>query len=167
MLGRFSHSIVAVSTLALASCIAAQPRTLDETTNPPLPETATYNWKKAIAEWMKGAFVESSSLRSVMITDPVAIDLAVAATWMVCVEVDARAKGGDYMGPRRFALGFLTTRSRASVLDPNSKMITSVTPLFPPTDGQIPATECDRPSLHWRPWPDWARAAEQPKTKKT
>src|SRR5690349_6569722 len=124
MLGRFAHSIAALSTLALTSCIAAQPRTLDERTNPPIP--ATYDWKKAIAEWMKGAFVESSSLRSVMITDPVAIDVAAAATWMVCLNVDARAEGGDYMGPRRFALGFLTIQSRTSLLDPNSKVITKV-----------------------------------------
>jgi len=153
-----------VSTLALASCIAAQPCTLDERTNPPIP--ATYNWKKAIAEWMKGAFVEPSSLRSVMISDPVAIDLMAAATWMVWVEVAARAKGGDYMGPRRFALGFLTAQSKASLLDPNNKITRSVSPLFPPTQGQIPASECDRPSLHWRSWPDWARAAEPPKAKK-
>src|SRR3954447_1790304 len=117
MLHRPAQSIGVVSTLALASCIAAQPCTLDERTNPPIPATYnwTYNWKKAIAEWMKGAFVEPSSLRSVMISDPVAIDLMAAATWMVWVEVAARAKGGDYMGPRRFALGFLTAQSKASL----------------------------------------------------
>src|SRR5689334_16931063 len=92
---------------------------------------------------MKGAFVEPSALRSVMITDPVAVDLAAPATWLVCVEVDAQASGGGYMGPRRFALGFLTVQSRASILDPNSKTITSVAAYFPPTAGQIPAAECD------------------------
>ena len=59
--------------------------------HPPIP--ATYNWKKAIAEWMKGAFVVSASLQFVMITDPVAINLAAAAPWMVCVEDDARTRG--------------------------------------------------------------------------
>jgi len=51
------------------------------------------------------------------------------------------------MGPRRFALGFLTVQSRASILDPNSKPITSVAAYFPPTAGQIPAAECDRSSV--------------------
>ena len=46
-----------------------------------------------MAERTKGVFVESASLRFVMITDPVGIDLAAAATWMVCVEDDARTRG--------------------------------------------------------------------------
>jgi hypothetical protein len=154
MLRRLAPSIAVVSALALASCIA-QPRTLDERTNPPIP--ATYNWRKTVAEWMRGAFIEPASLRSVMISDPVAVDLSSPATWLVCVEVDAQASGGGYMGPRRFALGFLTVQSRASILDPNSKPITSVAAYFPPTAGQIPAAECDRPSLRWTPWPEWQR----------
>src|SRR3954454_19503832 len=109
----------------------------------------------------KSSFVEAPSLRSVMISDPVPIDLpSSSANWLVCIELDARAKGGDYMGPRRFALGFQVSEPTAEQRGINPKASTTVVLIPPNYEGRLPAFECDRYPLQWRPWPDWARSSD-------
>ena len=145
--------------LVLSGC-SVPPRTLDETTNPSLP--SGYNWKKEIANWMKRAFVEPASLRSVTIADPVPIDAQFFTGWLVCVEVDARTRNGGYMGPRRFALGFATSASK----DGTGKTVTSATLVTPDDSRRLSPVECDRRPLAWTPWPEWERSLEPPSPKR-
>ena len=116
---------------------------------------------------MKKAFSEPASLRSVMISDPVAIDdPGSPATWLVCVELDPRAGTGDYMGPRRFALGFQTVPPTDVQKASDPKATTSVQFISPATQQQISRLQCDRQNLQWRPWPDWERSSNPPGGKK-
>jgi hypothetical protein len=151
-----------VAGLALAGCLA-QPRVIDARTHPPLPPN--YEWRKHVADWMKNAFADPASLRGVMVSDPVAIDTASAATWLVCLEADVRGSDGAYLGPRRFALGFLTSENK----DGTGKVSTAAT-FIAPNDyflGRgLSASECDRHPLHWTPWPSWQRSSEPPSPKK-
>ena len=134
-------------------------RALELRSSPPIP--SSFNLKKTVADWIKSSFVEAPSLRSVMISDPVPIDLpSSSANWLVCIELDARAKGGDYMGPRRFALGFQVSEPTAEQRGINPKASTTVVLIPPNYEGRLPAFECDRYPLQWRPWPDWARSSD-------
>src|SRR3954470_1162000 len=134
-------------------------RALELRSSPPIP--SSFNLKKTVADWIKSSFVEAPSLRSVMISDPVPIDLpSSSANWLVCIELDARAKGGDYMGPRRFALGFQVSEPTAEQRGINPTAPTTVVLIPPNYEGRLPAFECDRYPLQWRPWPDWARSSD-------
>lgn len=157
-LRRFSLGPALALALVLSGCVG-QPRTLDTITNPPIPPT--YDWKKNIADWMKSAFVEPASLRSVMISDPVATE-APSANWLVCLELDARARNGDYMGPRRFALGVLTTEYK----DPTGKITTVAALVTPDSSGRLSAIECDKQPLRWTAWPNWQQSSAPPSPKK-
>src|SRR3954464_12610503 len=135
-------------------------RALELRSSPPIP--SSFNLKKTVADWIKSSFVEAPSLRSVMISDPVPIDLpSSSANWLVCIELDARAKGGDYMGPRRFALGFQVSEPTAEQRGINPKASTTVVLIPPNYEGRLPAFECDRYPLQWRPGPDWARSSSR------
>jgi hypothetical protein len=157
---RVNSSVILVLGMCTLVGCSVPPRTIDARTNPPIP--ANYNWKKYVASWMKSFFVEAPSLRSVMISDLVAIDDPSGVTWLVCVELDARARGGDYMGPRRFALGFLTSEPTTEEKALNRKATTWVQ--FLP--GSVPDYECDRYPRSWTPWPEWERALNADDTKK-
>ena len=70
-----------------------------------------------------------------------------------------------YLGPRRFALGFLTSENK----DGTGKVSTAAT-FIAPNDyflGRgLSASECDRHPLQWTPWPSWQRSSEPPSPKK-
>ena len=127
-----------VAGLALAGCLA-QPRVIDARTHPPLPQSDA-----SVAERLKTAS---------------------AATWLVCLEADVRGGDGAYLGPRRFALGFLTSENK----DGTGKVSTAAT-FIAPNDyflGRgLSASECDRHPLHWTLWPSWQRSSEPPSPKK-
>ncbi len=82
----------------------------------------------------------------IAVTAPAPVTAATLGTvWLVCAEIDARVKGGDYMGPRKFAFGF----NGVAVSTPSDR---SVIPLT--------GTDCDRFPLEWRPWPELQTVAQ-------
>ncbi len=150
----------AVALLALALAGWSEPRALDATSNPPIP--ASYDWRKALATWIKAAFAEPASLRGVRITEPAIIDHPSGATWLVCLEADVKGADGAYLGPRRFAIGFATSDAR----DGTGKVTTSASIITPDDNRRLAAAECKRPTLVWTAWPGWERTLEPAKRKR-
>ena len=101
------------------------------------------DYRRQIAAWAARYYVEPSSVRFLGITDP-APARATGGTefWLVCAEVDARALGGPYMGPRRIAFGFwpgqLSAPMQRSGLDLKNE-------------------DCDARPLVWREWREEVR----------
>jgi hypothetical protein len=91
--------------IGLTACNAdISPKFLDE----PLKTPIDKDYRKKAAEWVNRYFAEPRSARGAWITQPVPIRvLQGAELWLVCIELDVRAKAGDYMGVQRIALGFL------------------------------------------------------------
>jgi hypothetical protein len=100
----------------------------------PAPPTS----RKAIVDWANRYYAEPASVRYLAVTDPVRVRESVGQElWLVCVELDARERGGPYMGPRRVALGFgsgvFSAPLERSRLDLRNE-------------------DCDAPHFLWRPW---------------
>ena len=126
---------------------APEPRAM---THPPIP--SSYDWKRDAAGWMKKTFNDPASLQSVMISDPIVFDYPSSpATWLVCIELDVRDRTGSYMGPKRFALGFQTSRA-----SPDAK--TSVNFIEPGSQQRIDHFVCDREDISLKPWADWEKS---------
>ena len=94
--------LIAVA-VAVGACNAdTAPRRLSQPVAVPIPA----DYKSTILAWAKRYYVEPSSLRGARISDPVPIRLITGSeVWLVCLEVDARARGGGPLGAQRVALG--------------------------------------------------------------
>ena len=90
--------------LALAGCnYDRTPNFLGATAAPKIPP----DYRRRIVEWASRYYAEPASVRFLAITDPVPVrESAGREAWLVCVELDARERGGPYMGPRRVATAF-------------------------------------------------------------
>jgi hypothetical protein len=96
-------------------------------------------YRARIADWAKSFYAEPRTLRGTRITDPKLIrDRTGRLIWLVCIEADARARDGGYMGPQRQAFGFAPNYFSAP-LERNRATIVR--------------QDCDDPTLLWQPWP--------------
>lgn len=105
------------------------------------------DYRRKIADWARRTYAEPSSVRLLAIADPVPIRTTEgAALWLVCVEIDANARGGAPMGPRKVAIGFDQARMSAplerSAIDLRNE-------------------DCDARALAWRAWSVPARASRR------
>ena len=65
------------------------------------------DYRQKIVAWTKRYYIEPNSVRILALSDPMPVLVTSGIpVWLVCVELDARERGGPYMGPRRIALGF-------------------------------------------------------------
>jgi hypothetical protein len=104
----------------------------------PLPA----DYRQQIIKWAKRYYVEPGSVTFLGIADPVPVLTEAGKFWLVCIELDARERGGAYMGPRRIALGMLPGMVSA------------------PMERQkvdIRNEDCEAPQLVWRAWSDRER----------
>ena len=104
-------------------------------------------------DWANRYYAEPASVRYLAVTDPVRVRESVGQElWLVCVELDARERGGPYMGPRRVALGFgsgvFSAPLERSRLDLRNE-------------------DCDAPHFVWRPWSGRAAADADQRTRFT
>jgi hypothetical protein len=130
-------------TVALALCAAALALAgcnYDRTPNflsGPTPAKLPPDYRKKIVEWAHRYYAEPGSVRFLAISDPVPVrESAGNELWLVCVEIDARERGGPYMGARRLAIGFghaFSAPLERSRLD-------------------IRNEDCALRQLVWRPW---------------
>jgi hypothetical protein len=94
-------------------------------------------YRKKIVEWANRYYAEPASVRYLAHTDPVRIrESAGREVWLVCVELDARERGGPYMGRRRIAVGFGDAQS--APMERSGYDLTN--------------EDCDAPQLVWRAW---------------
>src|SRR5436305_8416407 len=113
------------------------------------PVAIVPTYKQTILAWAKGYFAEPSSLRDASISDPVPIRTFVNHDmWLVCVAVDARQKGGGYMGQQVVALAFGPVTSA-----PLDRSYTNVS-----------NADCQRVPLSWRPFPELERLSAAPRS---
>jgi len=104
---------------------------------PPKARIAT-DYRQKIVAWTKRYYVEPESVRFFGVTDPVpALTTGGVPVWLVCVELDARERGGPYMGPRRIAFGL--TANVMSAPQERSNI-------------GLQNEDCDSPQLTWREW---------------
>lgn len=132
--------VVLLGLAALAGCISPETTVVDRAELNAIP--ADYRLK--IKTWAKDFFADPHGLRSVQISDPVPARSSTGALlWLVCLDADAPAANGGYLGPQRFAFGFLKNGLFSAPLQRGN--------------AQIAARDCDRLPLAWRPWPELQR----------
>jgi hypothetical protein len=101
---------------------------------PPIVPT----YRTQIATWATGFYAEPASLRALQISDPVLMrDRTGRLHWLVCIEADARQRGGDSMGVQRQAFGFSPSGMSAPLDRKGSTLVRE---------------DCDEHPLVWRPW---------------
>jgi hypothetical protein len=127
--------------LALAGCNYDRvPNFLGETAAPKIQP----DYRNRIVEWASRYYAEPGSVRFLAISDPVRVrESAGQEAWLVCVELDARARGGAYMGPRRIAIGFGAGIFSAPMERSNY---------------DLKNEDCDARQLVWRAWSGPGRA---------
>ncbi|MFL5172992.1 MAG: hypothetical protein ACJ8CX_20360 [Microvirga sp.] len=104
--------------------------------------------------WTKRYYVEPDSVRFLAITEPIPVLVAggvpvsqqvrgAVSVWLVCVELDARERGGPYMGPRRIAFGlgpgFFSAPMERAKVDTHNNL-------------DLQNNDCDARQLTWRDW---------------
>jgi hypothetical protein len=126
----------AAAFLALAACnFDRTPLMLSETGTRKIPPEF---YRRKIVEWANRYYAEPASVRFLALTDPVRVrESAGKEAWFVCVELDARARGGLYMGPRRIAIG-IGERGISAPMERSGYDFRN--------------EDCDAPQLAWRPW---------------
>ena len=108
------------------------------------------DYRRQIVAWASRYYVEPSSVRFLAITDPVPIRATYGAElWFVCAELDARALGGPYMGPRRIAFGFRPGQISAP-MERNQL--------------DLKNEDCDARPLVWREWREEVRVKPRRRT---
>jgi hypothetical protein len=121
--------------LGLAGC--NYNRTPNFTAETP-PWKVPADYRQQIAAWAQRYYVEPASVRFLGITDPVLVRATPGAEiWLVCAEIDARERGGPYMGPRRIAFG-LAPGVFSGPMERNRI--------------ELANEDCDAPRLAWREW---------------
>ena len=120
---------------ALAGCNATRaPKLLTEGGPAPIPA----DYRQKIGAWAARFYAEPGALRWIALADPVPIRVTGGAElWLVCVELEARARGGAPMGPRRVAIGF----SGPTLSAPLER-----------SGFDLRDEDCDRQPLAWRAW---------------
>jgi hypothetical protein len=123
------------ASLLLAACnYDRTPNFLGETAAPKIQP----DYRKKIVEWASRYYAEPGSVRFLAISDPVRVrESAGLDAWLVCVELDARERGGAYMGPRRIAIGFGAGIFSAPMERSNH---------------DLKNEDCDARHLVWRAW---------------
>ena len=126
--------------LALCACgISPSHETLQGATLPPISR----DYRTRILAWAGHFYDRPHTLRSTQISDPILIrDSTGRLLWLVCIEADAQARDGRYLGPRRQAFGFAPDYM-SSPLERNGATIIRQT--------------CDEHPLVWHRWPALAR----------
>ena len=98
------------------------------------------DYRQKIVAWTKRYYIEPNSVRILASSDPMPILVTSGIpVWLVCVELDARERGGPYMGPRRIALGFYPDLSA-----PMERKIVD-----------LKNEDCEHPQIAWREWGRW------------
>ena len=60
------------------------------------------DYRQKIVAWTKRYYIEPNSARILALSDPMPVLVTSGIpVWLVCVELDARERGGPYMGPRQ------------------------------------------------------------------
>ena len=96
------------------------------------------DYRQKIVAWTKRYYVEPDSVRFLAIAEPIPVLVTGGEpVWLVCVELDARERGGPYMGPRRIAFGFHPEFFSAPM--ERSKK-------------DLQNNDCDARQLAWREW---------------
>lgn len=135
------RKLALLACLGLTACGLQQAEIYPESNLAAIPA----DYKQQILAWAKRYYVEPSSLRGAQISDPVpVVDRAGDAMWLVCIQVDARAKDGPYMGPQRAAIGIKPALFSAP-LERGTALLVS--------------HDCTRLTLRWRPWPELERVS--------
>lgn len=70
-----------------------------------LPSAEALKYEKQILDWAPTFFAEPSSITSAQISAPIPYIFGAARAWLVCIEYDARERGGASIGRRRLAFG--------------------------------------------------------------
>jgi hypothetical protein len=105
------------------------------------------DYRQKIVAWTKRYYAEPDSVRFLGITDPVPVlTTGGAAMWFVCAELDARERGGPYMGPRRIA--FAVHPELFSAPMERNKV-------------DVQNEDCDDRRLAWRAWPSRETSARR------
>lgn len=112
------------------------------------------DYRQRIVAWTKRYYVEPDSVRFLAITEPIPVLVAggvpvsqqvrgAVSVWLVCVELDARERGGPYMGPRRIAFGlgpgFFSAPMERGQVDTHNNL-------------DLQNNDCDARQLTWREW---------------
>lgn len=126
--------------LGLTGCVGTPTAIVDRSELGPVPR----DYRATIAAWARDFFAEPESLRSLAISEPVpARDGTGTLLWLVCLDADARAVDGRYLGPKRFAFGFTKAGAFSAPLQR--------------TGARVAAEDCDRLPLAWQPFSLTAR----------
>lgn len=97
------------------------------------------DYRAQIIAWAGHFYDDPHSLRATRISDPVLIrDSTGRLLWLVCIDADARARNGGYLGPTREAFGF-APNYMSSPLQRNGATIIR--------------QSCDEHPLVWHRWP--------------
>jgi hypothetical protein len=105
------------------------------------------DYRGQIVAWARRYYAEPASVRFLGITDPVPVRVAGGIeVWLVCAELDARERGGPYMGPRRIAFGLAPGVFSAPM--ERSKV-------------DLMNEDCDARALAWREWRGTEARAER------
>lgn len=122
--------------LCLGGCVGSETVIVDRSELNAVPA----DYRAKITVWARGFFDDPHSLRSARISDPLPMrDGTGTQLWLVCLEADAKAADGRYLGPQRFAFGF-------------TKLGVFSAPLQR-TGSRVSTRDCDSFPLAWAPWP--------------
>jgi hypothetical protein len=106
------------------------------------------DYRQKIIAWTQRYYVEPESVRLLGVTYPMPVLTTNGVpVWLVCAELDARERGGPYMGPRRIAFGlhpeFSAPMERRKI--------------------DLQNEDCEKPQLTWREWPNEVHGARTPR----
>lgn len=125
-----------VGLLGLGACVGSETQIVDRSELNAVPA----DYRTRITAWAQDFFADPHGLRAVRLSDPVpARDGTGTQLWLICLEADARAANGGYLGVQRFAFGY-------------TKQGVFSAPLRR-TGSRVSARDCDRFPLVWTPWP--------------
>lgn len=104
----------------------------------PITAKIPVDYRIKIVDWAKRYYAEPASVRFLAISDPVPVRTSSThEVWLVCVELEASARGGTAIGPRRIAFGVAPGMFSA----PNLRSAID-----------IKNDDCEARPLAWRAW---------------
>ena len=149
---RYGAFCLGLATLVLAGCnYDRTPNFAVEAPQFKIPP----DYRQKIVAWTKRYYVEPDGVRFLAIAEPVPVLVTWGvAVWLVCVELDARERGGPYMGPRRIAFGlgpgFFSAPMERGKVDPRN-------------NPDLQNEDCDARQLTWREWRGHGTSAARPR----
>lgn len=137
-------ALACLAAVALAGCVYdRRPNFLAA----PLAAKIPADYRIKIVDWARRYYAEPASVRFLAISEPAPVRTGAGQeVWLVCVEVDARARGGAPMGPRRIAIGVAPGLFSAPYERSNSDLRNE---------------DCELRPLAWRAWSEPRRAARR------